>query len=255
MGKTRNTTDREWASRIIALRRRMGVSQSELGKQLNSSAMAVSRWERGVQDPPADIYIQLGNITGDPECWYFWGRAGLHSGDLMRVLPAVRSRLQKERLPALQIVQAGAHRLRKKGSHLVAIPVLPVVAATHGGKGDPEVALDQMKPETVLAAPSSWCPNPAYTTCLRVKGHSMGPLIHDGYIVAVDYSQTDRSELDGKLVVVWNEEKGLSISRFRRYRGVEVLEPENREYESMALSTDRAWRVIGRVLWWIGKAP
>ena len=83
----------------------------------------------------------------------------------------------------------------------------------------------------------------------------MGPLIHDGYIVAVDYSQTDRSELDGKLVVVWNEDKGLSISRFRRYRGVEELEPENREYESLALGTDRAWRVIGRVLWWIGKAP
>jgi transcriptional regulator with XRE-family HTH domain len=108
MGKTRNTTDREWASRIIALRRRMGVSQSEFGKQLNSSAMAVSRWERGVQDPPANIYIQLGNMTGDPECWYFWGRAGLHSGDLMRVLPAVRSRLQKDRLPDLQIVQAGS---------------------------------------------------------------------------------------------------------------------------------------------------
>src|SRR5207244_12896373 len=70
-----------WASRIIALRRRMGVSQSELGKQLNSSALAVSRWERWVQEPPANIYIQLGNITGDPDCWYFWRRAGLHSGD------------------------------------------------------------------------------------------------------------------------------------------------------------------------------
>src|SRR5882724_1671059 len=153
MGKTRNKTDREWASRIIALRRRMGVSQSELGKQLNSSAMAVSRWERGTQEPPANIYIQLGNITGDPECWYFWGRAGLHSGDLMRVLPAVRTRLQKERLPDLQIVHAGAHGLRKKGSDLVAIPVLPVVVATHGGKGDPEDVLDRMRPETVLAAP------------------------------------------------------------------------------------------------------
>ena len=121
----------------------MGVSQSELGKQLNFSAMAVSRWERGVQEPPANIYIQLGNITGDPECWYFWGRAGLHSGDLMRVLPAVRTRLQKERLPDLQIVHAGARDLHKKGSDLVAIPVLPVVAATHGGKGDREDVLDE----------------------------------------------------------------------------------------------------------------
>src|SRR2546421_12737054 len=116
-----------WASRLITLRRRMGVSQSELGKQLNSSAMAVSRWERGVQEPPANIYIQLGNITGDPECWYFWGRAGLHSGDVMGVLPAVRTRLQKDRLPDLQIVRAGAHRLPKKRGHLVAIPVSEAV--------------------------------------------------------------------------------------------------------------------------------
>src|SRR5256886_17666183 len=122
--ESRNTRNVEWASRIIALRRRMGVSQSELGRQLNSSAMAVSRWERGVQEPPANIYIQLGNITGDPECWYFWGRAGLHSGDLMRVLPAVRTRLQKERWPALQIVQAGVAGMRRKGSGLVAVTAL-----------------------------------------------------------------------------------------------------------------------------------
>src|SRR2546421_9817026 len=118
--ESRKTRYLEWASRIIALRRRMGISQSELGKQLNSSAMAVSRWERGVQEPPANIYIQLGNATGDPECWYFWERAGLHSGDLMRVLTSVRSLLQKDRLSELQIVQAGAHRLRRKGSQPVA---------------------------------------------------------------------------------------------------------------------------------------
>src|SRR5256886_17464390 len=154
MGKTRNTTDREWASRIIALRRRMGISQSELGKQLNSSAMAVSRWERGVQDPPADIYIQLGNITGDPECWYFWGRAGLHSGDLMRVLPAVRSRLQKERLPALQLVQAGAHPLPQKGSHLGGIPSPPGGGATPRGERGAGGALGPEPPGTRVARPT-----------------------------------------------------------------------------------------------------
>src|SRR4030081_3102183 len=111
MANTRNRTDSEWASRIIALRRRMGISQSELGKQLNSSAMAVSRWERGAQEPPANIYFQLGNITGDPECWYFWGRAGLHSGDLMRVLPAVRSFFRIEAAPNLQVGPAVARAL------------------------------------------------------------------------------------------------------------------------------------------------
>src|SRR5271165_6325526 len=123
----------EWAKRILALRRRLQISQSELGKQMNASAMAVSRWERGVQEPPADIYIQLGNLTGDPECWYFWGRAGLTSEDLMRVLPAISSRLRKDRLPSLQVVQAGVH------AHLQA------------GKAD---SLDQVHPESMLAAPS-----------------------------------------------------------------------------------------------------
>lgn len=105
----RNTRDSkiEWARRIITLRRRLQMSQSELGQQMNASAMAVSRWERGVQEPPANIYVQLGNITGDPECWYFWGRAGLSSDDLMRVLPAVRSRLRKNRMLKLEVVQAG----------------------------------------------------------------------------------------------------------------------------------------------------
>ena len=71
MAKTRKPGQTEWATRIIDLRHRLKLSQSELGKQLNASAMAVSRWERSVQEPPANIYSQLGNLTGDPECWYF----------------------------------------------------------------------------------------------------------------------------------------------------------------------------------------
>src|SRR5271154_5299062 len=149
-----------WAKRILVLRRRLQISQSELGKQMDASAMAVSRWERGVQEPPANVYIQLGNLTGDPECWYFWGRAGLRSEDLMRVMPAIRSRLLKDRVPSLQVVQAGAHRAAKRHDNLVAIPVLPVIAATHGGRGDPLDALDQTNPESMLAAPGDWCPNP-----------------------------------------------------------------------------------------------
>src|SRR5580658_8746076 len=107
-----NTRDSkiEWARRIIALRRRLQMSQSELGKQMNASAMAVSRWERGAQEPPANVYIQLGNLTGDPECWYFWGQAGLSSDDLMRVMPAVRSRMRQGRTVKLEYVHAGSRR-------------------------------------------------------------------------------------------------------------------------------------------------
>jgi SOS-response transcriptional repressor LexA len=242
----------EWAKRIFTLRRRLQISQSELGQQMNASAMAVSRWERGVQEPPANIYIQLGNLTGDPECWYFWGRAGLTSDDLMRVLPAIRSRFRKDRVPSLQVVQAGVPLARKPANNLVAIPVLPVVAATHGGKGDPVDSLEQARPESMLAAPTDWCPNPGHTSCLRVHGRSMMPLIHDGYIVVVDTSQTNRLKLYGQLVVAASAEHGLVVSRLQRFDHTEVLVPENREYESTAVFT-HGWRVVGKVLWWIGR--
>jgi SOS-response transcriptional repressor LexA len=251
MSSTSNTKS-DWAARIIALRRRLQVSQSELGKQMNSSAMAVSRWERGVQEPPASVYIQLGNLTGDPECWYFWARAGLQSEDLMRVLPAVRSRLRKDRVPSLQVVRAGAHRALKRPDNLIAIPVLPVVAATHGGKGDSADILDQVRPESMLAAPSDWCPNPAHTSCLRVHGRSMMPLIHDGYIVVIDTSQTNRLKLYGQIVVAAHKEQGLIVSRLQRYDHTEVLVPENREYDSTAISAN-GWRIVAKILWWIGR--
>jgi SOS-response transcriptional repressor LexA len=252
MRKTSNVVEPEWAKRINALRHRLGLSQSELGKRLDASAMAVSRWERGVQEPPANINIQLGNLTGDPECWYFWGRAGLHSDDLMRVLPSMRSRFRRDRPPDLQIVQAGAHRVPKKQSQLVAIPVLPVVAATHGGKGDPAISLQQAIPESLLAAPNKCCPNPAYTSCLTVRGRSMMPLIHDGYIIVVDTSQTNRRKLYGHIVVAAHKEQGLVVSRLQRFDDTEVLVPENREYDSTALSTH--WRIIAKILWWIGRS-
>ena len=242
----------EWAAKIISLRRRLQVSQSELGRQMNSSAMAVSRWERGVQEPPASVYIQLGNLTGDPECWYFWGRAGLQSEDLMRVLPAVRSRLRKDRIPSLQVVRAGARRVLERAHNLIAIPVLPVVAATHGGKGDSADILDQVRPESMLAAPSDWCPNPAHTSCLRVHGRSMMPLIHDGYIIVIDTSQTNRLKLYGQIVVAAHNEQGLIVSRLQRYDHTEVLVPENREYDSTAISAN-GWRIIAKILWWIGR--
>lgn len=70
--------------------------------------MAVSRWERGIQEVSSkNFYIQLGNLAGDPFCWYFWGRAGLRMKDVLTVLPAARRRLDEVRLPSFRIVHAG----------------------------------------------------------------------------------------------------------------------------------------------------
>ena len=85
----------EWATTISELRQRLALSQTAFGQRLHSSAMGVSRWERGETEPSAKSYIQLGNLTGDPLCWFFWGRAGLSIADVMRVLPTAKRRLHK----------------------------------------------------------------------------------------------------------------------------------------------------------------
>jgi SOS-response transcriptional repressor LexA len=247
----------EWAEQIEKLRGRLGLSQAKLGQQLQYSAMAISRWERGLQEPPADCYIKLGDLAGNPGCWYFWECAGLKSADVMRALPIDKRLFPKSAFPDFDIVVAGSGgKIRsKKKTQLVAIPLLSVHAGTHGEKGDNMLDLNKAPVEDMIAAPASWCPNPTSTSCLRVKGMSMSPLIHDGDIVAVDYSEANHTELDGKIVVAWNKDRGLCVSRFKRYRSVEVLEAENREYESVTLSSDRDWRIVGRILWWTRLAP
>ena len=83
----------------------------------------------------------------------------------------------------------------------------------------------------------------------------MSPLIHDGYILAVDSSQTEIRELNGKIVIAWHRDKGLTVSRLKRFDHTIVLQSENANYESITLSNKQKWKIVAKVLWWIGKAP
>ena len=82
----------------------------------------------------------------------------------------------------------------------------------------------------------------------------MEPLIRQGDILAVDSFQTEREQLYGKLVVACCDQQGLCVSRLRRYDTLDLLEAENREYDSVVLSKSSGWRIVGKVLWWISKA-
>ena len=174
----------EWSRKLESMRRGLNLSPDAFGKPLGVSAMAVSRWERGTAEPSGDVYLKLGNIAGDPLCWYFWRRAGLTMTDVMRVLPDANRRLGRMRSGPMQLIHAGTATAAKRKSEFVAVPLLPVYAVTAGEQGDSTVDLDQTLPERLLAAVGDWCPNPTSTICMRVKGNSMSPLILDGYIIA-----------------------------------------------------------------------
>jgi phage repressor protein C with HTH and peptisase S24 domain len=92
-------------------------------------------------------------------------------------------------------------------------------------------------------------------TSLRVKGNSMSPLILDGHIIAVDTSQVSRDPLVGKIVVAWNSEnKGLVVSRLARFDHTEAPVSDQRDNQPVLLANGSPWRIVGKVLWWTGKA-
>jgi len=243
----------EWAEQIRNLRQKLGISQGELARKLDCSAMTVSRWENGLLAPTSRYYIELGKLAGKQDCWFYWSRAGLQSSDVIPVL----SERERKQFPVhveepMELAAAGSGARKQK---VVPIPVLQATVGTHGGQGDRHGDLNYIPAREIMGAPLDWCPNPGYTSLIRVRGHSMEPLIRDGDIAAVDSSQTDRAQLDGKVVIVTSEEKGLCVSRLRRYPKFDVLESENRDYQAVVLGKSSGWRIVARVLWWISAAP
>jgi len=245
----------EWSRKIEDMRHGRKLSQEGFGNRLGVSAMAVSRWERGVAEPTGDTYIRLGNLADASLCWFFWKRAGLRRSDITRVLPEANRGSAQNRLFDVQFANAGS---RKKNHplpevDLVAIPLLPVHAGTPGAQGDTSDLTD-IAPESIMAAPRDWCPNPVSTVCLRVKGDSMSPLILDGYIVAVDTSATENDDLVGQIVIAWHRERGLLVSRLIRFDHMDALVSDRREYDSVSITAGSEWRIVGKVLWWTGRA-
>jgi SOS-response transcriptional repressor LexA len=258
--KPQNLSSPDWSDAILNLRRNLGLSQSEFGSRLHYSAMAVSRWETGKQEPTSRCFIELGNLAGPPQCWLFWARAGLKSADLRQMFPNVKETSPSTISADFEIVRAGSglKRKRPKGTpkhQMVAVPLLGIHAGTIGQAGGQFADLDTALAEEMIAAPAFWCPNPVQTSCLRVKGTSMSPLINDGDVVAVDASQTNPKDLNRKIVVAWHRENGLALARFVSAEGVHLLESENRDYSPVTLDKDRKWQIVGKVLWWIRKGP
>jgi SOS-response transcriptional repressor LexA len=56
-------------------------------------------------------------------------------------------------------------------------------------------------------------------------------------------------------VIASHQDKGLTVSRLKRYDHTVVLQSENASYESITLSGKQKWKIVAKVLWWIGKAP
>lgn len=246
----------EWVSQITAMRERLGINQAELARRLECSAMTISRWERGLLQPSAEHFLQLGNLGNHKEAWFLWEMAGIQPAKMVAALGSSSQTRNSAKVLTFEMADENRRiRHTKKISGVIAVPLLRAVAGTHGIRGDKRSSLRSVPTSEVIGVPAAWCPNPMYTSLISVKGESMQPAIRDHDIVAVDTYQTERRQLYGQIIMITTEKNGLSVSRLRHYDSVDVLEAEDRRYEPIILKKSAGWRIIGRVLWSISGTP
>ena len=244
-----------WAARIETLRKRLGISQIVFSQRIGVAQSAVSNWEKGNKEPGADTYLQLGKIAGDPECWFFWERAGLSKTDIMRALPDLEDRLFSRGETKVEIVAApgathpGSPTLKKRPD-AVAVPLLKDAAAA----GSPRM-IEEAQVERIVVADRHDCPHPQHTTCIRVAGRSMYPVLDDGYIVAVDTFDPEPERLVERMVAARDPDGGITVKWLRKVGDDYMLIPQHTapEYPPALISRGPGWKIVGEVIWWIGR--
>ena len=226
----------EWALRLEKLREKLGLSQAALARKLNVSAMAPSRWERGVHEPPSSIYLELGKMAGPRDCWYFWQQAGLKKSDIDKVCKAAEQKSD--------FFVSAAPGLEINGQKLVVVPVYEMDCCSPPRKTSKEF----------VAVPESWVPNPKATYCVKMVGDFMSPMLSAGAIVGIDESITGHDVLEGKMVLSSHKEKGSVINWLQKIGASTVLVPENRSHPPIYVQNGD-WTIGGKILWWFATAP
>lgn len=68
---TPDPTDQRVGARILARRRQLGMSQSELAGRLNLSFQQIQKYERGANRVSASTLHRIANILDAPLAWFF----------------------------------------------------------------------------------------------------------------------------------------------------------------------------------------
>lgn len=84
----------DWSQRIVSLRKRLGLKQSQFAEAVGVTQAAVSQWESAKREPSSENYIRMGNMAGHPDGFWFWEKAGV---DLTQIKAGVQKRRKAKR--------------------------------------------------------------------------------------------------------------------------------------------------------------
>ena len=82
MKKTKRAKTSGLPGAVVELREQLGMNQRDFADKFGVSAMAVSRWESGANDPPGKCLVQMAKLTKNSVAyWSFLGAIGLKKAD------------------------------------------------------------------------------------------------------------------------------------------------------------------------------
>ena len=249
---------RSWPNKIRQLRSTLQLSQDGLARRLHVTKKTVAEWEQARQPPSPARALELARLIepGGLRRWFIEFALQRIGADTPMVLDALRPALSGPpvtqgplRSPELRIVTTADAEERFRAleglDHYVPLPVLSDAAAA----GAPATISDDDVDGYALIQ-YAWCPNPENFTCVRVRGDSMTPILHDGALVAVDHSQRDPRRLRNKMVAA-RVEDGVTIKWLENTpAGGLRLAAENKDYPALELPRTHENPVIGLVAWW-----
>ena len=78
----------EWANRIVALRKQLGLLQTQFAERLQVTQAAISQWESGASEPSAESYIRMANLADEMNCLWFLEHIGVDVSRIERLAVA-----------------------------------------------------------------------------------------------------------------------------------------------------------------------
>ena len=243
--------------KIKDLRAFLGLSQEQLARRLKVTKKTIAEWEQARQSPTPERALQLARLAAPGELRQWFTRfaleqIGADTGIVLdALLPARRGSGRQAPLPApgLRVIPSADWSDRFRAleglDHYVPIPLLRDAAAA----GSPR-EISEADMEGYALIQYAWCPNPADFTCVRIRGDSMSPILHDGALVAIDHSQRDPLALHQKMVAARLDD-GITIKWLdRQPDGTLLLVPENKNHPPIPLPRTRTNPIVGLVSWW-----
>ena len=211
-------------------------------KKIGESHSNVSRYERG-RTIPGHVLARVALTYNVSPLWLLCGNG--------RMFAPTRAETIRELELAIPPSTADAAKLKPPTkAEMSEFCVLPLLRdPTAAGPGRRITDSDVEGPAVIHRA---WCPHPARTDYVRVKGNSMEPVIPDGSIVTIDKTYTSADASVGHVAAIYTATtEEVTIRRLqrddvnpKRFVGV----PDNLTSQNRPHVLEEDDRIIGRVI-------